>query len=64
MKSRVPLRLVEYAIKSEPSDFINEIDSYEIVACVDHDEVDRSPQDRRLSIAILDPTRLEVPRRL
>ena len=51
MKPCVPLRLAEYGIKSQPSDFINEIDGCKIVTCVDRDQVDQSPQDRHMSIA-------------
>ena len=38
------------AIKSRPSDFINEIDGLEIVMRIDCDRVDLSPRDRRTLI--------------
>ena len=42
---RVMLRFTDRAIKSQPSDFINEIDDLEIITCVDGDKVDPSPPD-------------------
>ena len=50
MKPHVPLRLDECTIKLQSFDFINEIDGYEIVTCVDRDLVDQSTRDRRVSI--------------
>ena len=45
MKPCVHVRLAKYAIKSQSSDFINEIDGCEIVMCFDYDRVDQSPPD-------------------
>ena len=41
----VTFSFTDRATKSQPFDFINEIDGLEIVTCIDGDRVDLSPPD-------------------
>ena len=65
----VALWFTNREIKLRPSDFINEIDGVEIVTCIDGDQVNPSPRDRRALIEAITsnapyaatcPTRKEI----